>query len=202
MKAFPQLFRIPKHLSVLFTDTDSINSRFVSDIVTYSAIYHISQVSFYDADDYLLTNEHELAAKIRKTLEKRQIDVKYAINEIKNAGNLDLHISFLGVKHGRGSVVEASRQLMEEVKSGRLSAREIDITTIDSRVSRLSIPEPDLLLKVGRADSLCGYPPWSLRATEIVHRLPGGSGYGAPVTELEFLNYLQTFSNRDIRLGK
>lgn len=79
-------------------------------------------------------------------------------------------------------------------------SREIKIEDVDEELKKQSIFEPDLLIKIGTIQSLAGYPPWSLRVTEILSlsRLSTESKF----TKSQFEEILLNFSRRERRLGR
>lgn len=80
-------------------------------------------------------------------------------------------------------------------------SREIKIEDIDEELQQQSIFEPDLLIKLGSIQSLAGYPPWSLRVTEIIN-LPSLSTSTSNFTKSQFEEILINFSRRERRLGR
>lgn len=99
-------------------------------------------------------------------------------------------------RDGRDSMVDVVRALAVE----RCDPSIIDRKFIGDRLHTSAYTsEVDLLLHCAHARSLGGFPPWAMRAAElvrIVHRR------GEPISERHFIDALQQYAQRDRRFGK
>jgi len=188
---------IPSHLAVDLVESENITWKQLFDLIMYSSAYGIKRISLYDPHS-ALKEKKETFLKFLKAHLKRKNSNVIPITDFENPpvdlkNNSFIHISILGAADGRGSLIRACRNLCH-------LDREIATSDIDEQLIEQSIFEPDLLLKLGSINSLAGYPPWSLRVTEIVSfpRFSCESG----VREAEFIQILTDFSSRDRRLGK
>ena len=184
------------------------------DLIMYSSAYGIKRISLYDPHS-ALKEKKETFLKFLKAHLKRKNSNVIPITDFENPpvdlkNNSFIHISILGAADGRGSLIRACRNV-SRLRSLQRTVfeflfqlchldREIATSDIDEQLIEQSIFEPDLLLKLGSINSLAGYPPWSLRVTEIVSfpRFSCESG----VRESEFTQILADFSSWDRRLGK
>lgn len=148
---------------------------------------NIRRLTIYDALNDYSDLIHELSAFCKK----KRIRMIAGCTEIAtDFSSYQLFVQLLTTNSGRRVLVEACRELSSSITP-------ISIADVTSHLaSKYSLCEPELLIQVGNAPTLSGYPPWCLHVTEIV---PVQS---LPFTRSAFEQCLETFSKREIRLGK
>ncbi len=69
---------------------------------------------------------------------------------------------------GQNEIVDACRQLAEEVAAGRRSAAEIDTETFAKYLQTADIPDPDLLIRTSGEQRLSNFLLWQSAYSELV----------------------------------
>jgi dehydrodolichyl diphosphate syntase complex subunit NUS1 len=187
----------PSHLAIAYVDKELISYVQLYDLVLHSSSYGVKRVTFYDPWSLLKSDSVQFIKGLKRYLKERRSSVIPIINyetpsEVVDQKNY-IHISILDSSDGREALVKACKKI------SKLS-REIKIEDIDEQLIEQSIFEPDLLIKVGTIQSLAGYPPWSLRVSEIIS-IPTLS-YETNFTISQFEEILLNFSRRERRLGR
>ena len=108
------------------------------------------------------------------------------------------NISDVTILIGRGDIAGAARSLARGVRRGDLAASAIGEGELEGALSaNRGLPDPDLLVRLGRLDSNLGFLPWQMRLTEI-HGIPGGH---RGVRADEVLRVLCKYSKCEQRFG-
>uniref|UniRef100_A0A0N5BL12 ditrans,polycis-polyprenyl diphosphate synthase [(2E,6E)-farnesyldiphosphate specific] n=1 Tax=Strongyloides papillosus TaxID=174720 RepID=A0A0N5BL12_STREA len=176
----------PKSVGLLLTDKNQISISLVSSFIFWCMKRDIYRVTVYDPWNLLANYEHEIVMESQKILSTYNM-----IRNIKTSEYIKLYV--LGPSTCHNVLSKVTKQMcMEHENIGKGS--------INERLMKEFIYEVDLLVRVGDIPTLCGYPCWGLRLTEIVD-VPkfGNKNY---VTEVEFDKLLSTFTSRDRRRGK
>ena len=85
-------------------------------------------------------------------------------------------MSLLGPEDGKEDIAKAARKLAEEVARGDRQLAEVNQEALGEALTTCkSLPDPCLVVTLGAASSIAGFPPWQLRLSEI-HRLPSHKG--------------------------
>jgi undecaprenyl diphosphate synthase len=97
----------------------------------------------------------------------------------------------------RQEIVEAARQLVADVASGRLDPREIDESSFESRLATAGIPDPDLIIRTSGEQRLSNFLLWQAAYAEFVF-LPI---HWPDFDKAAFQSALDQFAQRDRRFG-
>uniref|UniRef100_A0A7E4UWY4 ditrans,polycis-polyprenyl diphosphate synthase [(2E,6E)-farnesyldiphosphate specific] n=1 Tax=Panagrellus redivivus TaxID=6233 RepID=A0A7E4UWY4_PANRE len=184
----------PSHLAVLFVSKSDINETHLFNLLKHSAAHGINHVSFYDPWGILASKKTTFLADAEAYFKENNTAVSIVLDFAPPAAGTAtkyLHLSILGPDSGKSSLVDACRKLSH-------NPNPITTADIDAELAENSIFEPDFVLKVGNLSTLAGYPPWSLRVSEIynIKALPtiiSGDYFGSLMAE---------YDKRDRRIGR
>jgi undecaprenyl diphosphate synthase len=98
---------------------------------------------------------------------------------------------------GRQEIVEAARQLVADVASGRVDPRHIDENSFETRLATAGIPDPDLIIRTSGEQRLSNFLLWQAAYAEFVF-LPV---HWPDFDKASFQQALDQFSQRDRRFG-
>lgn len=87
--------------------------------------------------------------------------------EEKTASNTGLRLAIAVNYGGRWDIVNAARQLAEQVSRGELQPADIDEGTFGAAVSLADVPAPDLFIRTGGEIRISNYLLWQLAYTEL-----------------------------------
>ncbi|MDX1530805.1 MAG: isoprenyl transferase [Rhodothermales bacterium] len=77
--------------------------------------------------------------------------------------SLNLALSY----SGRWELVQAARQIAEDVAAGRLRPEAVDEAAIEARLTTAGLPDPDLLIRTGGDLRVSNFLLWQLAYTEL-----------------------------------
>ena len=97
----------------------------------------------------------------------------------------------------RAEIVEACRQLAEDVAEGRLKADEIDDHLISSRLYTSSLPDPDLLIRTSGEMRISNFLLWQIAYAELYVT----ETFWPDFRSGDFLTALIEYQKRDRRFG-
>lgn len=84
-----------------------------------------------------------------------------------SAGNTGLRVCMAINYGGRAELVDAMRQLAEEVRQGTMDPGAIDEDTVSSRLYTAGMPDPDLLIRTAGEMRISNYLLWQISYAEI-----------------------------------
>ena len=87
--------------------------------------------------------------------------------EIATIQNTGLQLNIAINYGGRAELVDAMRQIAEEVAAGRLAAAQIDERVIESKLYTNSLPDPDLLIRTSGEARISNFLLWQIAYSEI-----------------------------------
>ena len=99
---------------------------------------------------------------------------------------------------GRWDIVNAARQLAEQVHEGALKPEDIDIETFSQHVSLSEISEPDLFIRTGGEKRISNYLLWHLAYTELYFT----DVLWPDFSEVELSHALEFYAGRQRRFGR
>jgi undecaprenyl diphosphate synthase len=99
---------------------------------------------------------------------------------------------------GRDEIVRAVEKIAENVTNGTLKQNEINPSIIESYLYTAGIPDPDLLIRTSGEFRLSNFLLWQLAYTELWIT----DVMWPDFTESDFLDALESFSNRERRFGR
>lgn len=98
---------------------------------------------------------------------------------------------------GREEIVEAIRQLAQEVQAGRLRPEEIDSEAVSSRLYTASLPDPDLVFRTSGEERISNFLLWQSAYSELYFADVMWPG----LTKVDFLKAIRAFQLRQRRYG-
>ncbi len=96
-------------------------------------------------------------------------DIVEGINklELETKDNTGLTLVIAVNYGGRDEIVRATRNIMQDVKEGKLLPEEMDERKFESYLDTAKIPDPDLLIRTSGELRLSNYLLWQLAYTEL-----------------------------------
>jgi hypothetical protein len=188
-------FHVPKHFAVLFTEAHLIHWTWIADLIRHASVNGVERLTFYDPWSILTTREKQLRTYLCKEFpEKRKtrsllFDDEAAPPFSKGA----IVVEVIDARSGKDALIHTCKQFAT-------SNDEITVSRITENLAHYRVFEPDFLLRLGNVSTFAGYPPWSLRVTEV-HTVPKFLS-AKRVDEREFEALLNVYSTRDRRLGR
>ena len=98
---------------------------------------------------------------------------------------------------GRWDIVQATRQLAEEVVSGKRSADSIDEATLAEKLSCNDLPDPDLFIRTGGELRISNFLLWQLAYSELYFTAKLWPDFD----EHEFTAAIRWYQQRERRFG-
>ncbi len=97
--------------------------------------------------------------------EKLQNSINQA--EVLTRENTGLHLNVAANYGGRWDVVNACKQIAQQVKDNKTSIQDIDEIMFDSFMSMSELPEPDLFIRTGGEQRISNFLIWQLAYSEL-----------------------------------
>lgn len=188
-----------------------------SKMVCWTVSAGIKHLTLYDYDGVLQKNvqdfRNEIHVKLAKYYGPSNVP-KYAIriphsNKVfynkddvtehitKEDKKVAIEISLLSIRDGRETIVDLTKTMADLCKSNDLKVSDITIQLVDSELTQLVGPEPDLLLYFGPSLDLQGFPPWHIRLTEFYWDQDNNE-----VTYSVFIRGLREYAGCKMNVGK
>ena len=149
-----------------------------------------------------LRNFHEndirvfFTGDISKFSDEIQSLINSTIEETKNNKSLNLNIA-LGYS-SRHEITNALKKISQDVVSNKIQISDIDEHLISKRLEHFELGDPDLLIRTGGESRLSDFLLWQIAYSEIYF----SDKYWPDFTDLDFLNAISDYSNRERRYGK
>ena len=122
-------------------------------------------------------------------------EVNITLEETKNNDGLQL---VLALNYGsRAEIVDAVRDIAQQVKDGRLDVRDIDEQLISDHLYTAGLPDPDLLIRTAGELRVSNYLLWQISYAELFVSDVLWPDFG--VNELH--QAIRAFSSRNRRFG-
>lgn len=113
----------------------------------------------------------------------------------KNAGIvLTLALSY----SSRWEIIEATKQIAKEVKSGNLKPENITEEVFSSKLTTVDIPDPELIIRTSGEYRISNFLLWQIAYSEFYFT----ETLWPDFTEEEFNKAISSFQNRERRFGK
>lgn len=163
-----------------------------------SALMKLLQLAFERYLERLIKNDVklnvignlELASKrIRHTIEKAEEKTKH------NTG-LQLNIAFF--YSGQWDIVNACRQIIQDVEQGVLSSSEVTVESFSKYVQLSDLPMPDLMIRTSGEQRISNFMLWQLAYAELYF----SPKYWPEFTKEDFYQALNWYQTRERRFGK
>ena len=96
-------------------------------------------------------------------------DIREQIEELEKVSSRNNGLHFqIAINYGsRDEIVRSVRKVMEDVKTGKISAEQMDEAMFDSYLDTAGIPSPDLLIRTSGEQRLSNFLMWQLAYTEF-----------------------------------
>jgi tritrans,polycis-undecaprenyl-diphosphate synthase [geranylgeranyl-diphosphate specific] len=99
---------------------------------------------------------------------------------------------------GRAEIVDAIKEIAEEVKSGKIDVKEIDEKLIENHLYTSGIPDPALIIRTSGEERLSGFLLWQSAYSELYFC----DVYWPAMRKIDFWRALRTYQMRERRFGK
>ncbi len=131
---------------------------------------------------------------------KFDTDIREQMDKLeRETSHLNTFHVVLALSYGaRDDIVEATRRIAEEVKSGHVEPSAIDAALFATHLSTNGIAEPDLVIRTSGEERISNFLLWELAYAELYFT----PVYWPDFNETEFDNALASFEKRQRRFGK
>jgi len=215
-KRLTGLHKLPVHISLVIVE-DDISFSDIARLVAWSMVAGIAYVTIYDHRGRCKANCSLILDKISKEHNKVRSQPSRTTDTTQNGCKFDLltgslltgdsnkhsasdgqRVFIVGPDDGRQGLVSVARQLSVAVATRQLELNDISVSYVDSVIqAQCFFPDPDLVLKFGRVESLVGFLPWHLRLSEIIC-LPSHRN----VHVQQFIDAIVYYGGTEQRFGK
>lgn len=134
-------------------------------------------------------NLNQLPENVRRTISKAEERTRgytgYGLNIAMGYG-------------GRSEIVDAVKQMLKDVRSGRLSVDKIDENTFSDYLYTAGQPDPDLIIRTSGEERLSGFLLWQAAYSELYFC----EVYWPAFRRIDFLRAVRTYQNRQRRFGR
>ena len=129
-----------------------------------------------------------------------QAKLQYEMNKAEQLteNNDGLRLAIAVNYGGRWDIVNAAREIAQQVKQGAIDPSAIDIDMFSQHVSLSEITEPDLFIRTGGEKRISNYLLWHLAYTELYFT----DVLWPDFSEAELANALAYYSGRQRRFGR
>jgi undecaprenyl diphosphate synthase len=98
---------------------------------------------------------------------------------------------------GRQEIVDAVKNIAEQVRSGKLSPQEIDLSLFESFLSTYPLPDPDLIIRTSGERRISNFLLYQSAYTELFY----SNVLWPDFSDEDFLNAIVDFQGRERRFG-
>lgn len=126
-------------------------------------------------------------------------DIREKIDELEMASANNSGLNFqIAINYGsRDEIVRSVRKIMEDVKSGKIEADQMDEAMFDSYLDTAGIPSPDLLIRTSGEQRLSNFLMWQLAYTEFYFTDVPWPAF----TKEDLEKTIEKYNSRDRRFG-
>ena len=126
-------------------------------------------------------------------------DIRKKIDELEMASANNSGLNFqIAINYGsRDEIVRSVRKIMEDVKSGKIEADQMDEAMFDSYLDTAGIPSPDLLIRTSGEQRLSNFLMWQLAYTEFYFTDVPWPAF----TKEDLEKAIEKYNSRDRRFG-
>ena len=199
---------LPTHIVLIITESDLLETRSpdrILDFISWCRKYNINILTIYvsliDLDTAIMSQVYnELVTCLTDTLQDVDAGIDLlsfdgTIEKVKKSETSGMQINISLGYSGKKELTEAFREIMSEVRSGKLKPGDIDGSAIERHL--LIKYEPDLVIRSG-GKRLADFLIWQSVYSEI---------YFTDVSwinlrKLDFLRALRDYQKRQRRFGK
>lgn len=116
----------------------------------------------------------------------------------KTSQNIGMSLVLALSYSARWEIVDAARKLSEDVKSGAVSANDIDNNLFNKYLNTSNIPDPDILIRTSGEYRISNFLLWQIAYSELYFT----DTLWPDFRKDEFYNAILNFQNRERRFGK
>ncbi len=131
-----------------------------------------------------------------KFTEKLQNAMNQLENDTKNFTEFTLNVALN--YGGHSEILKATKEIAEDVKSGKLSIEDIDISLFESHLYTKNQPSPDLIIRTSGEQRLSGFLLWQSSYSEFYFP----KIHFPDFNEEELKHAIEEYTKRDRRYGK
>ena len=126
-------------------------------------------------------------------------DIREKIDELERASANNQGLNFqIAINYGsRDEIVRSVRKIMEDVKTGKIEAEQMDEAMFDSYLDTAGIPSPDLLIRTSGEQRLSNFLMWQLAYTEFYFTDVPWPAF----TKEDLEKAIEKYNSRDRRFG-
>lgn len=164
------------------------------------ALMDLFEENFYQMAEDERVHEHGIRVRAigrRETLPER---VREAIDhaESRTEGYDSYHYNIAVAYGGREEIVQAIREIADDVREGELDPEEVTEGTVGKRLYTHPLPDPDLVLRTSGEERVSNFLLWQLAYAEL---------YFADVNwpdlrKVDFLRAIRDYQKRQRRYGE
>ncbi|BAP56040.1 undecaprenyl pyrophosphate synthetase [Thioploca ingrica] len=118
--------------------------------------------------------------------------------EALTASNSGLTLVIAANYGGHWDMVQATKNLAEQVKAGQLQLQEINETRFRTQLCLADLPEPDLFIRTGGEKRISNFLLWQLAYTELYFT----DTLWPDFSKNHFIQALESFAQRQRRFGR
>lgn len=118
--------------------------------------------------------------------------------ETLTAPNAGLTLVIAANYGGHWDIVQATKNLAEQVKAGQLQLQEINETRFRAQLCLADLPEPDLFIRTGGEKRISNFLLWQLAYTEMYFT----DTLWPDFSKNHFIQALESFAQRQRRFGR
>lgn len=126
-------------------------------------------------------------------------DILQLIDEVhaRTKGNTKLKLTIAFNYGGQDEIIDAVRQIADEVASGHLKATDVSREVFASRLATAGIPDPDLVIRTSGEQRLSNFLLWQTAYSEFVFL----DTLWPDFSEVQLADAIRQFQSRDRRFG-
>ncbi len=126
-------------------------------------------------------------------------DIRESIAKLEEASKHNGGLNFqIAINYGsRDEIVRSVRNIMEDVKAGKIDASQMDEAMFDSYLDTAGIPSPDLLIRTSGEQRLSNFLMWQLAYTEFYFTDVPWPAF----SKEELVKAIEKYNGRDRRYG-
>jgi tritrans,polycis-undecaprenyl-diphosphate synthase [geranylgeranyl-diphosphate specific] len=156
--------------------------------------------NFRKAGDDQRAHKHGIRVKAlgqKKLLPKKvQEAIEYAEEKTKDYDN---YLYNIAVAYGsREEILEAIREIADDVRSGNLDSKDIDEKVFSSYLYTADLPDPDLVLRTSGEERVSNFLLWQLAYSELYF----ADIYWPGFRKVDFLRAIRSYQKRQRRFGQ
>jgi tritrans,polycis-undecaprenyl-diphosphate synthase [geranylgeranyl-diphosphate specific] len=163
-------------------------------------IMKLAEIKFSEILDEARIHQHKVRVKaigrINLLPERVRAAIRKAEEATKNYNKYQLNIA-IGYG-GRAEIVDAIKEIAEEVKSGKINIKDIDEKLIENHLYTSGIPDPALIIRTSGEERLSGFLLWQSAYSELYFC----DVYWPAMRKIDFWRALRTYQMRGRRFGK